>query len=393
MGSRTFRVLHVGKFYPPHRGGMESHLELLCEDLNGHCDVSVIVSNSRPFTTSERVRNIRVTRVATFGQIASTAVSPGMVQAIRAHPADIIHLHWPNPTAVVAYIRSRHPGRLVITYHSDVVRQKTLAKAFQPLLDKVLHRAAAIIATSPHYVETSGVLQSVRHKCRVIPLGLHTDRFDSPDPVEIARIRSQFGPRILLSVGRHVPYKGFEYLISAMKHVEARALLVGDGPLRKQLEALAKRIGVEDRVVFLGEVHDVVPYYHAADAFVLPSITRNEAFGIVQIEAMACGKPVINTSLDSAVPFVSVGGKTGITVAPQNVQELASAMNLLLRNEHLRAQYGRAARRRVEAQFTANVMTQRTLALYNEILCSVEGVRTVDSRVNELQESEALVLD
>jgi len=102
---------------------------------------------------------------------------------------------------------------------------------------------------------------------------------------------------------------------------------------------------------------------------------------------------VINTSLDSAVPFVSVGGKTGITVAPQNVQELASAMNLPLDNEHLRAQYGRAARRRVEAQFTANVMTQRTLALYNEILCSVEGVRTVDSRVNELQESEALVLD
>src|SRR5438034_1063156 len=281
MSSRTFRVLHVGKFYPPHRGGMESHLELLCEDLNGHCDVRVIVSNSRPFTTSERVRNIRVTRVATFGQIASTAVSPGMVQAIRAHPADIIHLHWPNPTAVVAYIRSRHPGRLVITYHSDVVRQKTLAK----------------------------------------------------------------------------------------------------------------RIGVEDRVVFLGEVHDVVPYYHAADAFVLPSITRNEAFGIVQIEAMACGKPVINTSLDSAVPFVSVGGKTGITVAPQNVQELASAMNLLLENEHLRSQYGRAARRWVEAQFTANVMTQRTLALYNEILCSMEGVRTVDSRVNELQESEAIVLD
>ncbi len=393
MSSRTFRVLHVGKFYPPHRGGMESHLELLCDDLNGHCDVSVIVSNSRPFTMSEHVRNIRVTRVATFGHIASTAVSPGMAQAIQARPADIIHLHWPNPMAVAAYIRSRHPGHLVITYHSDVVRQKILRKAFQPLLDKVLDRAHAIIATSPHYVETSGVLQRVRHKCRVIPLGLHTDRFDSPDPVEIARIRCQFGPRILLSVGRHVPYKGFEYLIRAMQHVEARALLVGDGPLRKQLEALAKRMGVENRVVFLGEVHDVIPYYHAADAFVLPSITRNEAFGIVQIEAMACGKPVINTSLDSAVPFVSVGGKTGITVTPQNVQELASAMNLLLENEQLRIQYGRAARRRVETQFTAKVMSRRTLALYNEILCSTEGLSTVDSRVSELEESGALVLD
>ena len=152
-------------------------------------------------------------------------------------------------------------------------------------------------------------------------------------------------------------------------------------------------MGVENRVVFLGEVHDVIPYYHAADAFVLPSITRNEAFGIVQIEAMACGKPVINTSLDSAVPFVSVGGKTGITVTPQNVQELASAMNLLLENEHLRAQYGRAARRRVESQFTAKVMSRRTLDLYNEILCSTEGLSTMDSRVNESEESGALVLD
>src|SRR5262249_46286555 len=159
-------------------------------------------SSSRPFTTSERVREIPVTRVATFGHIASTAVSPGMVQAIRAHPADIIHLHWPNPMAVAAYIRSRHPRHLVITYHSDVLRQKALPKAFQPLLDRVLGRAAAVIATSPHYVETSGVLQSVRHKCRAIPLGLHTDPFDLADPVDVARIRSQFGPRILLSVGR-----------------------------------------------------------------------------------------------------------------------------------------------------------------------------------------------
>src|SRR5438046_5060983 len=163
MGSRTFRVFHVRKFYPPHRGGMESHLELLCEDLNGHCDVSVIVSNSRSFTTSEHVRKIPVTRVATFGHIAATAISPGMIQAIRGHPADIIHLHWPNPTAVAAYIASRHPGHLVITYQSDVVRQKILAKGFQPLLDNVLDRAGAIIATSPHYVAPSGVLQSVRH--------------------------------------------------------------------------------------------------------------------------------------------------------------------------------------------------------------------------------------
>jgi rhamnosyl/mannosyltransferase len=121
-------------------------------------------------------------------------------------------------------------------------------------------------------------------------------------------------------------------------------------------------------VVFLGEVDDVVPYYHAADAVVLPSTTRSEAFGIVQMEAMACGRPVINTALDSTAPLVSLHGQTGLTVTPKNVHELAFAMNLLLDDERLRLQYGRAARCRVETEFRAEVMTSRTLDLYRQIL-------------------------
>ena len=384
MSARRIRVLHVGKFYPPHRGGMETHLELVCEGLSRSCDVSVVVANDEKRTVSDVVGSVSVTRAGTLGHVAGTAISPGMTRAIRTHPADIIHIHWPNPTAVAAYLVSRHPGRLIVTYHSDVVRQRILAKCFQPLLRKVLNRAAAVIATSPRYVETSDVLRDVKEKCRVIPLGLRTESYRTADPVEVARIRTQFGPRILLSVGRHVYYKGFEYLIAAMQRVKARVLLVGDGPLRKELEALAKRLGVENRVVFLGEVSNVVAYYHAADVFVLPSITRSEAFGIVQMEAMACGRPVINTSLDSAVPFVSVGGETGLTVAPQNVEELASAMNLLLNDEDLRLRYGRAARRRVETQFAADVMTQRTLEVYDEVLGYAGTLNTLDERVMEV---------
>jgi len=365
---QRFRVLHVGKFYPPHRGGMETHLELVCERLSRQCDVSVVVANDGLRTISSRVGGVPVTRVGTLGNLAGTSISPAMTFAIRKHPAEIIHIHWPNPTAVVAYLLSRHPGRLIITYHSDVVRQRILAKGFDPLLREALDRAAAVIATSPCYVETSPVLRGVKGKCHVIPLGLCTDACDSPNFAEVERIRQKFGPRILLGVGRHVYYKGFEYLIEAMQHVNAKALLVGDGPLRNDLEALARRLGVEDRVVFLGEVKDVIPYYHAADVFVLPSITRSEAFGIVQIEAMACGLPVINTMLDSAVPFVSRNGETGLSVAPKNVEKLASAINLLLDDERLRAQYGRAARRRVEREFAADVMPQRTLDLYDEVL-------------------------
>src|SRR5881396_2596938 len=154
MGSRTFRVLHVGKFYPPHRGGMESHLELLCEGLSRHCDVSVVVANDGIRTDSRLVGSVNVTRVGTLGRLAGTSISPAMTFAIRRYLADIIHIHWPNPTAIAAYLLSRHPGRLVITYHSDVVRQQLLAKGFDPLLREALHRASAVIATSPCYLQT-----------------------------------------------------------------------------------------------------------------------------------------------------------------------------------------------------------------------------------------------
>src|SRR5438093_5131681 len=133
---QRFRVLHVGKFYPPHRGGMETHLELVCEGLSRHCDVRVVVANDGLRTTSDRVGSVSVTRVGTIGHFAGTSISPGMRRAIRMHAAEIVHIHWPNPTAVAAYLASGHTGRLIISYHSDVVRQKILAKGFEPLLRK-----------------------------------------------------------------------------------------------------------------------------------------------------------------------------------------------------------------------------------------------------------------
>jgi rhamnosyl/mannosyltransferase len=302
-----------------------------------------------------------------------------MVREIRTHPADIIHIHWPNPTAVAAYFASRHRGRLVMTYHSDVVRQKTLARVIRPLLTAALKRADAVIVTSRRYAETSSVLRSFIHKCRVIPFGLDSALYEAFDRARAGHIRAEYGPRLLLAVGRHVYYKGFEYLIAAMRDVRGKVLMAGDGPLRSRLAALTARHGVDDRVVFLGEVDDLVPYYHAADAVVLPSITRNEAFGIVQMEAMACGRPVINTALDSTVPLVSLHGKTGLTVTPKNVEELASAMNLLLDDERLRLQYGTAARRRVETEFTAERMTSRTLDLYRQIIGGTKTQHAVDN--------------
>jgi len=369
-GNGRLRVLHVGKFYPPHIGGMETHLQALCGGLQRFVDVEVIVANDARRNEKALVDGVQVTRVGTMFDLASAPVCPGMVRKIRQAEADLVHLHLPNPTAILAYLASGHRGRLVVTYHSDIVRQKVLGRAFQPILGRALDRCSAVITSSLNYIETSPVLSAYRERCRVIPYGIPIEQFHRYDTEAVAKIRAQYGPRMVLSVGRLIYYKGFEYLIQAMARVEGRLLIAGDGPLRADLERETRSRELGDRVIFLGGVQDVVPYYHAADVFVLASTARSEAFGIVQLEAMACGKPVVNTRLDSGVPSVSVDGVTGLTVPPAHPEALASAINLLLEDPWRRMEYGRAARRRVQEEFSLEVMTHRTLQLYNEVMGS-----------------------
>lgn len=367
------RVLHLGKFYPPHPGGMETHLQALSEELRHALEVEVLVAGDGRETIEETIGGVSVTRLGTLMNFGAAPVCPQMVGRIRGSKADIIHLHWPNPTAVLAYLRSGHPGQLVFTYHSDIIRQRFLRKPFWPLLRHALKKARAIIATSPNYVETSPVLQKFRSKCRVIPFGIPLENFDHPDRIEVTRIRQRYGPRIVLGVGRLVYYKGFEYLIRAMRDVEGHLLIVGSGPLLGALKRESLDAGVSNRVTFLTDVADVRPFYQAADVFALPSIARSEAFGIVQLEAMACGVPVVNTMLDSGVPFVSRDGESGLTVPPMDAGALAEALNTLLDNPDLRALYGRAARSRVEREFSLELMVKRTVQLYKDVVDSVPG--------------------
>jgi glycosyltransferase involved in cell wall biosynthesis len=362
------RVLHVGKFYPPHPGGMETHLQSLCGELKRVLDVEVVVANSGRKTAREVVGGIEVTRLGTSFNVAAAPVCPRLTRTIRHSKADLVHLHWPHPTAVLAYLASGRRGPLVLTYHSDIVRQKIMGRAFWPALRRVLSQADAVIATSPGYLNSSPVLQKFREHCRVIPLGIPLERFDEPDTAEVARIRQSYGQRIVLGVGRLVYYKGFEYLIRAMRDVSGQLIIVGSGPLRGELESEARRCGVGGRVHILSGVRDVAPYYHAADVFALPSVARSEAFGIVQLEAMACGLPVVNTLLDSGVNFVSQAGRTGLTVPPADAAALGLAINALLGDPELRAEYGRAGRLRVEREFSHGVMADRTLRLYEEVM-------------------------
>jgi rhamnosyl/mannosyltransferase len=250
-----------------------------------------------------------------------------------------------------------------------MVRQKNLGRAFEPILHAVLRRADAVITTSPNYLKSSKILARHLERCCVIPLGIRIEDFGRPDPVGVAEIQKQFGESIVLCVGRLVYYKGLEYLIRAMAQVQGQLLIVGKGPLRAFLIELAERLGVRDRVHFLGKLDHraLVQCYHAAKVFVFPSVARSEAFGIVQVEAMAAGLPVINTNLQSGVPFVSLHNQTGITVTPADADALAAAINVLLIDEKLRASLGVAARLRAQSEFGLDKMVSRTISLYEGI--------------------------
>jgi rhamnosyl/mannosyltransferase len=230
------------------------------------------------------------------------------------------------------------------------------------------------MVTSPMQVQTSPSLGAVADRCRVVPLGIDPARFelDAAGQERARAARRRFGDPLVLFVGRLVYYKGLEYLVTAMRDVNANLLIVGSGPLRGALERQVQRLGLTARVHFVDVASDadVVTYLHACDAFVLPSVHNSEAFGLVQVEAMACGKPVVNTALPTGVPFVSVDGMTGLTVPPRDAPALAAAIGRLLEDRALRERLGAGARARVDAEFTLRRMLDRVLDVYREALAA-----------------------
>jgi rhamnosyl/mannosyltransferase len=367
-------VLHVGKYYPPVPGGMERVLQLLCEgERRLDVDSRVLVTATGHRTLRETLNGVPVTRAATVAMVGSVAVSASLPLELRRMAADVTVVHEPNPIALVADFVTRRKGPLVVYFHSEVVRAQWKYDLFyRPFLDRVLARAARIIVASPPIAEGAEQLAAVRHKTVVVPYGVDVSRFELTGAVQAdaAAIRNASSLPLLLFVGRLVPYKGVDVLLRSLVDVQARLTIVGDGPRRGALEQLASDLGVADRVRFAGVLSDaeIIARYHAADVFVLPSVTRAEAFGMVQIEAMACGTPVVSTNLPSGVPWVNRHGETGLVVQPGVVGDLRDALARLVSDRPLRERLGAAARARVEREFTAQRMAERTRQLYRDVL-------------------------
>ncbi|MEO7110583.1 MAG: glycosyltransferase, partial [Polyangiaceae bacterium] len=329
----TLKVLQLGKYYPPYRGGIESHLRQLCGELKSKVDLDVVVCNSEMRDADDVVDGVHVHRCAELAKVASTSLCPTMPLALSRRDYDILHIHFPHPMGVMSYLASKKPRnhRLIVTYHSDIVKQKRLLQAYRPFMSLVLRHASAILCTSPNYVDSSESLRAFRDKCVVVPLGIDLAELTVTKEIRAraSEIRARFGTPLLLSVGRLAYYKGFEHAIRALREIpDAHLVIVGDGPLKGSLEACAHDEGVSERVHFEHGVSDadLVAFYVACDVFVLPSVARSEAFAIVQLEAMACSRPVVNTKLDSGVPFVSRHEESGLTVPPEDPHALAGAI-------------------------------------------------------------------
>lgn len=368
------RILELGKFYPPERGGIETLLRSWCEGFAARgARVDCVVANRSARTARELVNGVHIHRLASFGMALSTSIAPGYPGAPRRFRPDIVHAQFPNPLADLAVVLTPRRSRVVVSWHSDIVRQAALLRAYLPLQRAMLRRADRIVVATPNHIEFSPWLPEFRSKCEVIPFGLNLDRFAiSPQILSaVADLRSAAsGKPILLNVGRFVGYKGQRFAIEALRDLDAILWLVGTGPLQPELEAIAKSCGVAQKVRFWGDVPDerLPLFFHACDVFVFPSITPNEAFGLVQVEAMACGKPVVACQLKSGVPYVCAHRSTGLTVPPGDSGALAGAIRELLSNRDLSTALGQAGRRRAHEEFSEPVMVQRYWKLFESLL-------------------------
>jgi rhamnosyl/mannosyltransferase len=292
---------------------------------------------------------------------------------MRSLAADLVVVHEPNPTAIVAHALARPRVPLVFFVHAEVVRPAWRYKTFyRPFLRRMLHRASRIIVTSPRMKDIAAELAPFREKVVPVPLAMDADQHAVTPEIasRMREIREESPAPLALFVGRLVPYKGVDVLLRSLPDTCARAVIVGDGPLRPMLEQQARDLGVAGRVRFAGNASsdELTALYNACDLFVLPSVTRQEAFGMVQLEAMSCRKPVISTRLPSGVPWVNQDGETGLIVPPGDASALGSAVRTLLTDPQLRRRMGAAGRHRVETEFSVERLTGQTTGLYQSIL-------------------------
>lgn len=375
-------ILHVAKFYPPAHGGIETAVASMAEGVAalGHSvHVLAHVEDDRP-RLDHPVPGVTVERLGYPAAIGTMPLAPRLFSrywSLRDW-ADIVHFHEPFPPASLLNFLIPAHKPLFVSWHSDIVRQKILRHVVAPLQAKLCKDAHTIVCSAPFVRDHSVFLPPYRDKTMILPFGIDLAPLAaaSADEAAIAATRQERGGRFVLAAGRMVYYKGFGVLLEALKQCDIRLVLIGEGPMRAEWQAQAATLNVADRVQFLGGVDAATLYRHyaACEMFALPSTHRAETFAIVQIEAMACGKPVINTALPTGVPEVSLDGITGLTVPPNDATALADALQRLWQDDAQRHSLGQAARARAFEYYALEPVSRRLEQAYREA-CAGPGRR------------------
>ena len=372
------KILQVGKYYHPDHGGIETVIQNLSEGLveHGH-EVKVLCSsgpalNFKTQLNESSMNGVHIYRVPSYGVLLSQPLSMGLPFAFTklAQDFDIIHVHTPNPLAEISSALISNQKPLVVSYHSDIVRQKMVLPLYQPLLKRFLNQAKRIVVATQNHVRYSPHLSLFQEKCTVVPYGISGTPFRTSSEKNQKADQLRNLGKYVLFVGRLVSYKGVEILIDALAQVDIHAVIVGEGPLKESLILRAKKLNILNRVHFVGSVPDsqeLAAYYKASEFLILPSITKNEAFGMVQLEAMASGRPVIASRLNSGVSLVQEEGITGLYFNPSDPQDLARAMKELLSDPKKLTEMGIAAQKRFENHYTQKKMVEGYLKVYEAL--------------------------
>ena len=370
------RILMVNKYYPPHVGGIEFHVRDLAEALAraGH-EVRVLVCNNENAYKEEIIQGVEVVRLPRDFEKASTPVSFYFRKTLErfALEADLVHFHFPYPFGEFEWLRTKAHKKVpyVVTYHTDIVRQKLELALYRPFLKRFLVGAARIMASSPQVIEYSEFLKPLEAKCTQVNFGLPVEHIAHNEAAakRAQELRAQLSNHpIVLFVGRLVYYKGVDVLVEAMRYTadDVEFIVIGKGELHDAMIEKARELGCENRlhIIDFADDEELIAWYHAADVFTLPSVYPSEAFGLVQIEAHAAHTPVVSTLLKSGVPYANLEGVTGFSVEVGSAPALARGINQLLNDDELRFKLGEQAQVRALTEFTVDAMVRNVEAVY-----------------------------
>ena len=371
------RVIHFGKYYTPETGGIEAVTVSLAKGAvaYGHF-VTVVCFEKKQRTSEEAIDGVFVIRAPAIKVIASQPLGVKyLLQCLRqAKDADLVHLHSPNLLAALCAVFIGSKPRILVHWHSDVIDKGILGKILQPLESALLRRADCIVTTSQVYADASQSLIPHKNKISVVPIGVPYKKYsETYSELPISIEEQIFGKKIVLAVGRLVSYKGFMVLIDAAKHLsdDSVVVIVGEGPLQNKLEQAIELSNLKHRIILTGRLTsgELDVLFRRATIYCLPSTSRAEAFGVVLLEAMSYGLPIVATDIHgSAVPWVNKHGISGFNVPVEDSVALADACNEILASPELRAKLSEGASQRFAAEFTEEVSVKRMMYVYDRVL-------------------------